>query len=569
MAKDTALGDMATTTIGSPYWMAPEVFGKGAYDTKADIWSLGITAIEMATGRPPHSEKAFMQVVFLIPDPKTPSPNLPEEDMHWSDEFRDFVACCLQKNPAKRPSAYQLGQHPWIQKAKKISVLQKWVRNAMPLLDKWRQQQRMEDEANQQTLNVEDPDDPFKGGTAISPFTTVNQPIDINNEEDPNDGDPFNDGTMITGYPSDDEEKDIPPSDDAFDGGTMVRARTESEGTESENDFQGGTFQVAVGLQNNDEKSQLGQYMQRKRREDLGKQDLNGQSAPSNPHPNVHPNSHTNAHPNYQQHNGQRVQSAHSQQRQNYQYQQQPPPPPHRQHSNGSTGSNPPRRQISSGSSRNIKQKHKNRTFLPNNNRSTKPPVRNTPQQQPLSHHHSYPHRQQQQQQQQSPPQRQQISDHHSYSSQGRSRGSSQYRIVPKKREHPSKPLPPISNNNKYSNGRIASNNHMNNTSQQGQRHYTASSSSQQQQRQQGYPQRAMPSNPTNNAPPQTSNGRKIGSLFKGTDLLKVDFEIPSKADRKTLEDIKSKINDLYDADVTALEEFYDEQLSRINEQLQ
>ena len=73
---------------------------------------------------------------------------------------------------------------------------------------------------------------------------------------------------------------------------------------------------------------------------------------------------------------------------------------------------------------------------------------------------------------------------------------------------------------------------------------------------------------PPNNGPPPISGGRKIGSLFKGTDLLKVDFEIPTNADRKTLQDIQEKINNLYDADVTALEEFYDEQLSRIKEQL-
>merc|ERR550525_1565605 len=66
----------------------------------------------------------------------------------------------------------------------------------------------------------------------------------------------------------------------------------------------------------------------------------------------------------------------------------------------------------------------------------------------------------------------------------------------------------------------------------------------------------------------QTQRGRPIGSLFKGTDLLKVDFTLPDNADRKTLQELREQINNLYDADVTALEEFYDDQLRRIDDQL-
>lgn len=68
---------------------------QASYDFKADIWSLGITAIELANGEPPHSDLHPMRVLFLIP--KNPAPQLPEN--RWSKMFRDFVELCLNKNP--------------------------------------------------------------------------------------------------------------------------------------------------------------------------------------------------------------------------------------------------------------------------------------------------------------------------------------------------------------------------------------------------------------------------------------------------------------------------------------
>ena len=76
------------TVIGSPLWMAPEVF-MGEYDTKIDIWSLGITAFEMAVGQPPHADVNPSRVIFVIA--KSPSPTLPNPEQ-WSQEFHDFLA---------------------------------------------------------------------------------------------------------------------------------------------------------------------------------------------------------------------------------------------------------------------------------------------------------------------------------------------------------------------------------------------------------------------------------------------------------------------------------------------
>ncbi|KAL6074615.1 Myosin IIIA, variant 2 [Balamuthia mandrillaris] len=97
--------------IGTPYWMAPEVIEGGRYDYKCDVWSLGITAIEMAELLPPHSEIHPMRALFLIP--KSAAPRL-EETEKWSPEFQDFVKRCLVKDPKKRADVDELLQHPFV-----------------------------------------------------------------------------------------------------------------------------------------------------------------------------------------------------------------------------------------------------------------------------------------------------------------------------------------------------------------------------------------------------------------------------------------------------------------------
>lgn len=107
------------TFVGTPFWMAPEVIRQASYDEKADIWSLGITAIELAKGQPPLSEYHPLRVLFLIPKAKPPSleESISSERLkEYSEEFRDFINVCLIKDLHSRPTANQLLSHPFIRK---------------------------------------------------------------------------------------------------------------------------------------------------------------------------------------------------------------------------------------------------------------------------------------------------------------------------------------------------------------------------------------------------------------------------------------------------------------------
>src|SRR5690606_19005728 len=98
------------TFIGTPYWMAPEVIAcdkdpKADYDTKCDVWGMGITAIEMADCEPPLADLHPLRALFLIPTNKPPTLQHPRR---WHKNFRDFLKQALIKDFEKRPSAKDL-----------------------------------------------------------------------------------------------------------------------------------------------------------------------------------------------------------------------------------------------------------------------------------------------------------------------------------------------------------------------------------------------------------------------------------------------------------------------------
>ena len=123
------------TMAGTPYWMAPEVIIEGAYyDTKVDIWSLGITAYEIATGNPPYCEVEAVRAMQLITKSKPPR----LESRYYSPLLKEFIALCLDEDPNARPTADELLKTKFIKTYKPLptSILKELISSYLLYRDK-------------------------------------------------------------------------------------------------------------------------------------------------------------------------------------------------------------------------------------------------------------------------------------------------------------------------------------------------------------------------------------------------------------------------------------------------
>ncbi|EWC45223.1 hypothetical protein DRE_05950 [Drechslerella stenobrocha 248] len=123
-----------STFVGTPWWMAPEVILEKSYDVKADIWSLGITILEIAKGHPPYHDQEPMRALLMIP--RQPPPRLEGGD--WSQPLRDFVANCLCEEPDDRLPAEDLSKQKLLKSVSRASVSA--LKDLVTRLEQWQRQ---------------------------------------------------------------------------------------------------------------------------------------------------------------------------------------------------------------------------------------------------------------------------------------------------------------------------------------------------------------------------------------------------------------------------------------------
>ncbi|KAL4472278.1 hypothetical protein ABPG72_011639 [Tetrahymena utriculariae] len=173
------------TLMGTPYWMSPEVLGNSKYNNKTDIWSLGITAIELAEGEPPYSHIHPFRAMFAIK--KNPPQGL-SNPTQWGQEFNDFVKKCLTLDSNQRPTAKDLLSHPFIKQAINYSqyILSELVIENQELIEQYRQENfnRDDDEDDENEEEEEDQEDEHEEDDNYRDHRQVEESYDDDDDDD-------------------------------------------------------------------------------------------------------------------------------------------------------------------------------------------------------------------------------------------------------------------------------------------------------------------------------------------------------------------------------------------------
>jgi serine/threonine protein kinase len=198
-----------TSRIGSPYWMSPEVIARSEYDFSTDIWSLGITCIEMAEGEPPYADIKPLRAMMLIVS--NPPKGLSKPHL-WSNEFNSFVRSCLNIHSHHRPSAKDLLKHPFIVcKSRGRALISELVSKTLEEISIYRKNQLKlpnDDEGDEsyctpenKSVNIME----YEGNTVIekenySNCNTIVVKSDNNEKNENENGDNLNTNTIIDTY---------------------------------------------------------------------------------------------------------------------------------------------------------------------------------------------------------------------------------------------------------------------------------------------------------------------------------------------------------------------------------